>query len=122
MKKIEIFGDSVLKGVIYKGGNKYALCGNNKFDFLEKDGFEVKNNSRMGSTIIKGSELLSKKSDEIKEATIVLCGFGSNDCDYDWGEVAENPEVPHNPRLSINDFKEGYIKFINKTTLSKSIM
>ena len=114
MKKIEIFGDSVLKGVVYKGNNKYALCGNNKFDFLEKDGFKVKNNSRMGSTVLKGSELLSKKSEEIEEGTVVLCGFGSNDCDYDWSEVSESPEEYHSPRLEINDFKEGYIKFIKK--------
>ena len=50
MKKLMIFGDSIIKGVTYSG-QSYHLCQNHDFDTIAAQGVTVENHARMGATI-----------------------------------------------------------------------
>ena len=100
MKQLELYGDSILKGVTYAAEqNKYRLCHRARFDELEQQGIAVNNHSRMGATVEKGVSILEKHA-PYADDTLVILEYGGNDCDFDWAEVAENPQgtfLPHTP-------------------------
>jgi len=50
MKKLMIFGDSIIKGVTYNG-QSYHLCQDHDFDTIAAQGVTVENYARMGATI-----------------------------------------------------------------------
>jgi hypothetical protein len=73
MKKMEIYGDSILRGVMYcADSGRYDLCRKNRFASLAEYGIEAKNNSRMGATIARGFELLKRNLAAGAEGTVVL--------------------------------------------------
>ena len=53
MKKLMIFGDSIIKGVTYNG-QSYHLCQDHDFDTIAAQGVTVENYARMGATIDAG--------------------------------------------------------------------
>ena len=53
MKKLMIFGDSIIKGVTYSG-QSYHLCQDHDFDTIAAQGVTVENYARMGATIDAG--------------------------------------------------------------------
>lgn len=108
VNKIEIFGDSVMQGVIYNSELKrYKLC-RNKYDELRESGIEVKNNARMGATIDRGLETIDRFADRVDENTLVLLEFGGNDCDFDWEKISSNPDDEHSPHTSPERFVSEY--------------
>jgi len=107
MKRLMIFGDSILKGVTYSG-QKYQLCQGHDFSFLHDNGVEVENYSRMGATINTGLAVLKKKLAPCDENTTVLLSFGGNDCDYDWTQISENPDAEYEPRTPQPLFVESF--------------
>lgn len=108
-KKLEIFGDSIFKGVIYSAEKgKYLLCDDHDFSSVEQMGITVKNNSKMGATINKGIKLLTRRLENIDRNTTVITEFGGNDCDYYWQSISENPEGDFLPNTPKKDFEEKY--------------
>ena len=101
MKKLEIFGDSILRGVMFDASqNKYRLCDDHKYTSLADLGVAIQNNSKMGATIEKGNAIFEKRLEALDADTTVLLEFGGNDCDYDWQAISENPTgsfLPHTP-------------------------
>lgn len=101
MAKIEIFGDSILKGVMWSGEqNKYKLCRYNKFENLKERNIEVRNNSKMGATADKIVEIINARLPENSNGNTVILEFGGNDCDFIWKDISENPcgnFLPHTP-------------------------
>lgn len=100
---IVVSGDSISKGIVYdEEQSKYIVLKENYVDLLQgKLKGIIHNTSRFGSTIIKGVSKL--KNYIFKEnPDIVLIEYGGNDCDYNWDEVAENPDANHVPKT---DFK-----------------
>lgn len=106
--KLEIFGDSILKGVIYKD-KKYLLSEDNKYNLLNNKGITVNNFSRMGATIEKGNSIINRKIENIEQGSTILLEFGGNDCNYNWKEISDNPEIDIEPFTApdkfINDYK-----------------
>lgn len=91
MKTIRIYGDSILKGVIYNEALKrYKLCSYH-FDELENDGIVIENNCKMGATIDTGFEIMRDTLPECEKGDLVVLEYGGNDCNYDWSKVSENP-------------------------------
>ena len=88
MKRILIFGDSVLKGVYYSGEEGRHRLYRERSGELARAGFEVTNNSVMGATVVTGEELLRRKltdalgPEEDRSGTAVILEYGGNDCDY----------------------------------------
>lgn len=111
-----MFGDSVAKGVVLDSvSQKYVLL-RESFANRVKDGanFGLKNYSRFGSTVTKGQEMLSKRSDELKDYDYVALEFGGNDCDFDWAKVAEAPDAAHSPNTPITVFMQKYLQMIRE--------
>ncbi len=105
--KYMITGDSISKGVIYdETRNKYVLLEDNYVSLLQdKLKGAVRNTARFGNTLIKGMSNLKK--DVLKDKpNIVLIEYGGNDCDFNWNEIADNPDGDHSPKTDFNMFEK----------------
>ena len=113
MKNIEIFGDSILRGVTFdETAKRYRLCRGSKLESLSALGFEVKNHSRMGHTVKDGVDSASAHA-AFSEDTLVLTDYCGNDCDHDWDSVARAPEAAHLPRVAGDVFVREYSALID---------
>jgi acyl-CoA thioesterase-1 len=108
LKKIEVWGDSVLKGVIYDVQKKkyLRLKMDTIINKLSELGLSIKNNSRFGMTAPKARNLMLNSLEKGTKADIAIIEFGGNDCDYKWEEISEDPKGHHLPKTPINSFKE----------------
>jgi len=121
-QQIQIFGDSILKEVM--------LDKNNEHYYIPKESSSIKiekllpvhiqNNSRFGCTIGRGFEQLGRAINKGLNCDIVLLGYGGNDCDYNWAEVAKEPKAQHLPNTPLDIFEKTYRKMI-KELQEKSI-
>lgn len=113
MKKIKIYGDSILKGVMYNDELKrYKLFGY-RYETLLENGFEVENNCKMGATVDEGFEIMKSTLGDCDENTVVILEYGGNDCNYDWAAVANNPNGEFLPNTPEEHFTETYLKLVN---------
>ena len=110
---VQIFGDSIMQGVIYSSESGRYKLRENRFADLIGSGIGVKNNSRMGATIEKGCSCLESKLSECGSDTLVLFEFGGNDCDFDWAKVSDEPNLEHQPHTAPERFTEIYKNAIN---------
>lgn len=109
MKSLKIFGDSILRGVIYSSEQqKYKLCDDCKFKSLASYDVDAHNYAKMGLTIDGGLNALHSKLDNCDENTTVLLEFGGNDCDYKWADVSADPEGSFVPNTPADAFVEKY--------------
>lgn len=114
MKELMIFGDSILKGVVFdQEQNRYHLCREADFSPLEQQGVTVENRSKMGATIREGLKLLDRLS-PVPGPSVALLEYGGNDCNYDWKSVSEEPEREHRPFVTIDEFAACYRRAIAK--------
>lgn len=114
IKRLKLFGDSILKGVQLNFESK-RYCVNNKIglsEIGEKYGVEIENESKFGCTITKGAVMLEKALEKGLCCDAVLMDFGGNDCDFKWAEIAESPNREHLPNTPIDLFTETYCKII----------
>ena len=107
MKKLLIFGDSIIKGVTYNG-QSYHLCQQHDFDALAAQGVTVENNAKMGATIADGLRQISRKLKPCADDTAVLFCFGGNDCDYNWKDISDAPDGEHLPHTPQEQFVDDY--------------
>jgi len=108
MKKLFIFGDSILKGVTFaEDVNKYKIC-RPDYASLAQNGVEVNNLSKMGATIEYGERILEEELATMDADSIVLFEYGGNDCDHTWKEISAAPEQPHTCRTSPALFEKLY--------------
>lgn len=113
MKKIKIYGDSILKGVTFNEElNRYKLCGY-RFDELKENGIEVENNCKMGATVEEGFEIMQDTLGECDKDTVVILEYGGNDCNFNWSEVSENPKGEFLPNTPAEKFQKVYLEMIN---------
>lgn len=105
MKTLEIYGDSILKGVVRSPGSKtYSLCRADRFAPLKAAGWKVENRSKMGATAPEVLSRLKARLTTCNKGAPVLLEFGGNDCTYDWPAVSASPEGIHNPRVGLDEF------------------
>ena len=115
MKRLEIIGDSILKGVIYIGDTgRYHLYGSTLEQRLAEHGIVAHRNCRMGATIETGRSRLQALLDSREDLsdTQILLEFGGNDSSYDWALVSSAPELPHTPHTPPEVFSEVYASMI----------
>lgn len=115
IKKIEVWGDSVLKGVIYDENHKKykRLKMNTAIDKMAEMGLDIKNNSKFGLTAPKARKLMASALEKGVEAEVAIIEFGGNDCDFKWAEVAEEPHKEHFPNTTLDSFKECIADMVN---------
>lgn len=118
LHQIGIWGDSVLKGIVFNDSNgRYEIladhCANRLQDHL---GISILNRSRFGCTITKGRLMLEKALADGLDCDMVMLEYGGNDCDFNWQEVSDAPEKIHKPRTERSDFVRQYRDMIEMLT------
>ncbi len=112
LKKLKIYGDSILKGVMFNEElNRYKLFGY-RYDILNDNGITVENNCKMGATIEEGFQIMQETLKDCDEDTVVLLEYGGNDCNYNWSAVSENPNGEFQPNTPAEKFMSIYYKMI----------
>lgn len=112
--KIVVSGDSISKGVVYdENKKKYTILEDNYVELLrDKLNGIVHNTSRFGSTLIKGIQKL-KNNIFNEKPDIVLIEYGGNDCDFNWDEIAKNPDAIHLPRTDFRTFENTLLEAVD---------
>ena len=60
-KQVQIYGDSVMRGVILGEDNRYCFSRGGKIDaFMQEFPVDIQNKSSFGCTVTKGCQLLEK--------------------------------------------------------------
>lgn len=94
ISKIEVWGDSILRGVVLDPATrrysrlKEASCVALSSRAL---GIPAENHARFGMTSEKGRVVMEREIPAHAEGEAALIGFGGNDIDYDWRAVAARP-------------------------------
>ena len=114
-RKIEVFGDSILKGIQLNSENKkYVIDNNIDVEMIsKKHDIEIVNCSKFGCTIGKGKVLLEKSLEKGMVCDAIVMEFGGNDCDFNWKDVAENPDKDHVPHTPLDIFIKTYSEMID---------
>ncbi|MCR5055407.1 MAG: SGNH/GDSL hydrolase family protein [Clostridia bacterium] len=115
MTKLSIFGDSILKGVMFNGNGpkRYSLYEGSLCERLRSEGIEAENRSRMGYTVIDGAKDIDEYIANAKPGSILL-EYGGNDSMYRWKEISESPSKVHGRVIDIKNFTETYASIIKK--------
>lgn len=104
--KFMVSGDSISKGVIFdEDKSKYIILKDNYIALLQhKLNGIIRNTAKFGNTLIKGVTKL--RNDVLNDhPDIVLIEYGGNDCDFNWNEVASNPDIEHKPKTDFATFE-----------------
>ena len=114
--KIEVFGDSILKGIQVNALNKrYHVDNNIDVDMLSKRfSLNIVNRSKLGCTVTKGKTVLDKYLESKPDCAAILMDYGGNDCDFDWKSISENPEAEYEPNTPINKFVKIYTDIVER--------
>ena len=121
-RKIEVFGDSILKGIqINPLNNRYHVDNRIDVPLLEsRFSLDIENRAKFGCTVTKGEQLLNRYLDESPNCEAVIMNFGGNDCDYNWAEIAQDPDGVHEQHTPVQQFVQIYTKLI-RTLQEKGI-
>ena len=113
-KSYLVSGDSISKGVILNDDQgKYVVLKDNYISLLEtKLSGIIHNTAQFGNTIIRGIRKL-KKDVLNYHPDIVVMEFGGNDCDFNWDEVAQNPQADHQPKTDFITFENKLREAVN---------
>lgn len=120
-KTIGLWGDSVLKGIVLNDKNDSYQVLNDGIaqQLVNRLGLNIVNKSRLGCTIEKGQQLLSRALASGLDCSAVLLEYGGNDCDFDWPKVAANPELDHQPNTPLIVFRATLCQMISQLHQSK---
>lgn len=111
MTNIEVYGDSILKGVTFNS-EKQRYTINNLFEGIE--GINVFNFSKFGCTVDKGMDILDKNIKNKGVAKNVIVELGGNDSDFCWAEISKNPDGEYFSQNTLNAFYKKYTALIEK--------
>lgn len=116
-QEIHIWGDSLARGIVYNEEKaRYAIsrerCSTRLA--LEPD-LKVENHATMGATVLEGLAAFTQYRDASPmPQTLCAVEFGGNDCDLDWKHVAEHPEEPVLPRVTLETFEQTLTTFVTE--------
>ena len=104
-----VFGDSIGKGIVLQPeSSRYKIIKMNLEKVFGWEGINIKNYSMFGCTVSKGLSVIKRHTTELMGYKNVFLELGDNDCDFDWKEIADNPEKEHLPNTPIIDFRRLY--------------
>jgi lysophospholipase L1-like esterase len=115
IQKVRIFGDSILKGIIYDAENdKYVSMENPPIEQVQETfGLSIHNNSLFGCTVGKGQALLNRAIGRGLDCDTAILEYGGNDCDFNWAEVASAPLETHMPNTPLEAYAAGLKSMIS---------
>lgn len=123
-KKIAVYGDSILRGIgLDEGDGKYHPIKESSVKMFEdKFGVNIKNRSHFGFTVDMGLNTLMKDISSGNKCDLALIELGGNDCNFNWAEVAENPDAIHEPVTILSHFESVYRTMITKLKESNALI
>ncbi len=115
MQKVRIFGDSILKRVVYnESEDRYSMLPQKDVENLgARLALQIYNSTMFGCTVGKGMQLLKRALQKDITYDYVLLEFGGNDCDFLWEEVSLRPLEEHQPNTPLPLFKETLTSMIS---------
>ena len=110
IRKIEVFGDSILKGIqLNPQSGRYCVNNNIDVDMLSnRFSLKIVNRSIFGCTVKKGRDMLFRYLNGKPDCEAVLMNYGGNDCDFNWKAISDNPGAKHEPNTPIREFLKTY--------------
>ena len=114
IKNIEVFGDSILKGVqVNPEDLRYKIDNNIDIDAIsKKHSLNIFNRSKFGCTIGMGIEMIERWLGRGGSCDTIVMDFGGNDCDFNWKEISERPNDEHQPKTPLAVFTDTYHRLI----------
>ena len=112
MNEIDLFGNSVAQGIVMDANGSYRVSRAGCVRLLKRQGYPIQNYAVHGYTVLQGLD--SFESLEIEPGSWCVIQFGGNDCDLDWDAVSEHPDVFHDGRVPLTDFKESLLRFVRE--------
>ena len=112
MTEIDLFGNSVAQGIVMDANGQYRVTRVGCVRLLKRKGFPIQNYAVHGYTVLQGLD--SFESMTIEPGSWCVIQFGGNDCDLDWDAVSEHPDVFHDGRVPLPDFKNTLIRFVRE--------
>ncbi len=122
INSICVFGDSIIKGVIFDAiRGRYTFLKNSFANIFGRNtGIKVDNYAKFGCTITVGNQIIDKHASDLTCYEYTALEFGGNDCDFDWKAVSDCPDDIHIPNTPIDEFEVLYSKVIDKVAESGS--
>lgn len=112
-RNVHLWGDSIGKGVVYdENRRRYCLAKDRCSALITAAGIKLENHARMGATVADGYADFCET--ETMPGDVAAIEFGGNDCDLDWNAVAEHPEVFHDGKTPLADFRALLSMFIRQ--------
>lgn len=114
MDKILAFGDSVLKGIVIQNG-RYVVSPNRFTKLAEfQTGLQIENKGHMGHTIEHFERILQYSKELLADPSYshILLEYGGNDCDFNWKEISDAPDVSHFSKVPRDFFITEYVRYI----------
>lgn len=103
--KLQIYGDSIMKAITVDERFKYRPTAKSLLEQLrERCGIDTVNRAHFGYTTARGDAVLQKDLAAGLDCQAALVEFGGNDCDYNWHEVAAQPDGEHLPNTPLPQF------------------
>ncbi|MBN1324927.1 MAG: SGNH/GDSL hydrolase family protein [Alphaproteobacteria bacterium] len=114
IEKISILGDSISKGVILDEiSKKYKILKESAADLFSRENHvEIKNHAKFGCTSEKALDIIQNILKSETPSGIIMLELGGNDCDFNWDNVAANPDADHQPNVTLEKFKQNIAKII----------
>lgn len=109
---IYVYGDSLLKATVPDEELRYHFHLPEIMARYPSDRVEVTSRAKMGATVTKGLTLVEHDLERGLDADYALVAYGGNDSDYDWAQVAEDPQGEHRPHTELPDFRDKLTQII----------
>ena len=107
IKKVALFDDSILKGVVLDDNNRYCFSKALDWERVENAfGVSIINKSRFGCEITKGQRIVNDFLLAGGGVDAAVLEYGGNDSDFAWGDVAASPFAVHLSRTGLVDFQQ----------------
>lgn len=113
--RITALGDSLSKGVVLTEANRYSLVDGSFMEIIGNElELHVDNYSKFGCTVSYGESMITRHKDKIATSDYTFIEYGGNDCDFNWIDIANDPNGDHSPKTTLQMFKEQFMKIVEK--------
>ncbi len=112
--KISIYGDSVLKGIMYdtEKGKYVPGHGTAAEALAELFGLTINNYSKFGATVNEIRKLIESDLDKGYDCDCAVIELGGNDCDHDWAAISKDPDGMHYPKVKADEYERKLTKLV----------
>jgi lysophospholipase L1-like esterase len=110
-----VFGDSIGKGVVLRpDSSRYESIKMNLENLFGRNDIQIKNYAMFGCTVAKGLSMIKRHAQELTDYKNIFVELGGNDCDFDWNEIAADPDKEHVSKTPLSTFTALYKELIEE--------